>query len=131
MLYKRHLLNQTDELKDFLFAFGIYVFVRLKLLHLSPQPVLSGSSESPGVKLWSLNENVPKEVVFVMYGVLHAADIRVDDVFKQVNYAMSAARTTLWNSENREHLKNFRNADCVVTNHNNVQDTRANLKTTN
>ena len=30
-----------------------------------------------------------------------------------------------------EHMKNFRNVDCVVTNHNNVQDMRANLKTTN
>ena len=37
----------------------------------------------------------------------------------------------LWNSENREHMTNFRNVDCVVTNHNNVQDTRANFKTTN
>ena len=30
-----------------------------------------------------------------------------------------------------EHMKHFRNVDCVVTNHNNVQDTQANLKTTN
>ena len=28
----------------------------------------------------------------------------------------------LLNSENRERLKNFRNVDCVVTNHNEVQD---------
>ena len=35
------------------------------------------------------------------------------------------------NSENREHLKNFRNVDCVLANHNKVQDTQANLKTTN
>ena len=35
------------------------------------------------------------------------------------------------NSENHEHLKIFRNVDCVLTNHNKVQDTRANLKTTN
>ena len=34
-------------------------------------------------------------------------------------------------SENREHLKNFRNVDCVLANHNKVQDTQANLKTTN
>ena len=31
----------------------------------------------------------------------------------------------LWNSENREHMKNFRIVDCVVNNHNNVQDTPA------
>ena len=37
----------------------------------------------------------------------------------------------LSNSENREHLKNFRNVDCVLANHNKVQDTQANLKTTN
>ena len=35
------------------------------------------------------------------------------------------------NSENREHLKNFRNVDCVLTNHNKVQDMQANLKITN
>ena len=29
-----------------------------------------------------------------MYGVLHAADIRVDGFFKEVNNAMSSARTT-------------------------------------
>ena len=34
----------------------------------------------------------------------------------------------LSNSENREHLKNFRSVDCVLANHNKVQDTRANLK---
>ena len=34
------------------------------------------------------------------------------------------------NSEDREHLKNSRNVDCVQTNHNKVQDTQANLKTT-
>ena len=34
----------------------------------------------------------------------------------------------LSNSENREHPKNFKNVDCVVTNHNKVQDTRANQK---
>ena len=28
----------------------------------------------------------------------------------------------LSNSENREHLKNFRNVDCVLANHNKVQD---------
>ena len=37
----------------------------------------------------------------------------------------------LSNSENREHLKNFRNVDCVLANHNKVQDTQVNLKTTN
>ena len=31
----------------------------------------------------------------------------------------------LSNSENREHLKNFRNVDCVLDNHNKVQDTQA------
>ena len=31
------------------------------------------------------------------------------------------------NSENREHLKNFKNVDCVVTNHKKVPDKRANL----
>ena len=30
-----------------------------------------------------------------------------------------------------EHMKNFRNVDCVVTNRNNVQDMQGNLKTTN
>ena len=34
-------------------------------------------------------------------------------------------------SENREHLKIFRNVDCVLANYNKVQDTKANLKTTN
>ena len=34
-------------------------------------------------------------------------------------------------SGNREHLKNFRNVDCVLANHNKVQDTQANLRTTN
>ena len=38
------------------------------------------------------------------------------------------ARSLLSNSENREHLKNFRNVDCVLANYNKVQDTRANLK---
>ena len=37
----------------------------------------------------------------------------------------------LSNSENREHLKNFRNVDFVLANHNKVQDMLANLKTTN
>ena len=37
----------------------------------------------------------------------------------------------LSNSENREHLKIFRNVDCVLANHNKVQDRQANLKTTN
>ena len=32
---------------------------------------------------------------------------------------------------NREHLKNFRNVDCVLANQNKVQDTQANLKITN
>ena len=37
------------------------------------------------------------------------------------------------NSENREHLKIFRNVDCVLANHIKVQETQrqANLKTTN
>ena len=35
------------------------------------------------------------------------------------------------NSQNREHLKNFRNIDCVLANHNKGQDRQANLKTTN
>ena len=33
--------------------------------------------------------------------------------------------------EHREHLKYFRNVDCVVINHSKVQGTRTNLKTTN
>ena len=37
----------------------------------------------------------------------------------------------LSSSGNREHLKNFRPVDCVLANYNNVQDTQANLKTTN
>ena len=41
------------------------------------------------------------------------------------------AALLLSNSENREHLKNFRNVDCVLANHNKVQDTQANLKTAN
>ena len=40
-------------------------------------------------------------------------------------------RKLLSNSKNREHLKNFRNVDCVMANHNKVQDKQANLKTTN
>ena len=39
--------------------------------------------------------------------------------------------TLLSNSDNREHLKNFRDVDCVLANHNKVKDTQANLKTTN
>ena len=35
----------------------------------------------------------------------------------------------LWKSENPWTHENFRNVDCVVTNHNNVQDMEANLKT--
>ena len=34
-------------------------------------------------------------------------------------------------SENREHLKIFRNVDCVLTNYNKVQDTQANLTIAN
>ena len=41
------------------------------------------------------------------------------------------AALLLSNTENRKHLKNCRNADCVLANHNKVQDKRANLKTTN
>ena len=37
----------------------------------------------------------------------------------------------LSNSENREHLKNLGNVDCVLANHNKVQDTQTKLKTTN
>ena len=37
----------------------------------------------------------------------------------------------LSNYENREHLKNFRNVDCLLANYSNVQDTQANYKTTN
>ena len=33
--------------------------------------------------------------------------------------------------ENREHLKNFRNVDCVLANYNKVQDMQSNYKTTN
>ena len=32
---------------------------------------------------------------------------------------------------NCEYLENSRNVDCVLANHNKVQDTQANLKTTN
>ena len=34
-------------------------------------------------------------------------------------------------SGNHEHLKHFRTVDCVLANYNKVQDTQANLKTTN
>ena len=37
----------------------------------------------------------------------------------------------LSNSENCEHLKIFRKVDCVLANHNKVQNKRANLKATN
>ena len=37
-------------------------------------------------------------------------------------------QSLLSNSENHEQLKNFRNVDCVLANHNKVQDTQANLK---
>ena len=40
-------------------------------------------------------------------------------------------KVLLSNSENREHLKNVWNVDCVLANHNEVQDTQANIKTTN
>ena len=39
------------------------------------------------------------------------------------------AWSLLSNSENREHLKNFKKVDCVLANHNKVQDTRAKLIT--
>ena len=52
-------------------------------------------------------------------------NIKVSDKIKKLD------NTLLSNSENREHLKNFRNVDCVLANHNKVQDTQANLKTTN
>ena len=40
--------------------------------------------------------------------------------------------TLLLNSENCEHLKNFRNVDCVLANnYSKVQDTQAKYKTTN
>jgi len=52
--------------------------------------------------------------------------------FSQYQYfIVLVARLLLWNSENREHMKNFRNVDCVVTNYSNVQDRWVNLKTTN
>ena len=41
-----------------------------------------------------------------------------------ISYALS-------NSENHDHLKHLRNIDCVLANHIKVQDTQANLKTTN
>ena len=37
-------------------------------------------------------------------------------------------QSLLSNSENHEQLKNFRNIDCALANHNKVQDTQANLK---
>ena len=52
-------------------------------------------------------------------------NITVSDKIKKLD------NTLLSNSENREHLKNFRNVDCVLANHNKVQDMQANLKTTN
>ena len=44
---------------------------------------------------------------------------------------LSLVRLFMSNSENRKHLKNFRNVDWVLANCNKVQDTQANLKTTN
>ena len=46
-------------------------------------------------------------------------------------YSYNWARSLLSTSQNRKHLKKFRKVDCVLANHNKVQDTRANLKTTN
>ena len=40
-------------------------------------------------------------------------------------------KVLLSNSENREHLENVWNVDCVLANHNKVQDTQANIKTKN
>ena len=60
--------------------------------------------------------------------------IRILNIFKSNHIADITIILTLLllsNSENREHLKNFRNVDCVLANHNKVQDTQANLKTTN
>ena len=52
-----------------------------------------------------------------------------EDLFSFVTSALSKCSfLSLSNSENHEHLKNFRNVDCVLANHNKVQDTRANLK---
>ena len=47
------------------------------------------------------------------------------------NRKTSLGGQLLSDAENRKHLKNFRNVDCVLTNHSKVQDNQANLKTTN
>ena len=51
--------------------------------------------------------------------------------WKIVNVGLQTSMYLLSNSENREHLKNFRNVDWVLANHTKVQDMQANLKTTN
>jgi len=47
-----------------------------------------------------------------------------------LSYYWSCNTLLLSNSENREHLENFRNVDCVLANHSKVQDTQANLTVT-
>ena len=52
------------------------------------------------------------------------------DVFFKETKKWNKLFTLLSNSQNCEHLKNFKNVDCVLANHNKVQDMQANLKTT-
>ena len=54
-------------------------------------------------------------------------DISISNIFT----SQTRLKILLSNSENCEHLKTFRNVDCVLANWTKVQDTQANLKTTN
>ena len=49
------------------------------------------------------------------------------DVFFRETKKWNKLFILLSNSQNREHLKIFRNVDCVLANHNKAQDTQANL----
>ena len=66
---------------------------------------------------------IPQELFFT--------DKRRKEITDLSKLEYSDVITLLSNSENCAHLKNFRNVDCVLANHNKVQDTQAILKTTN
>ena len=82
---------------------------------------------------------VTKIIIFLSwYWVFHTCTLDLGNFF--LKDIISNLSTVCWsfvqfsllsNSENREHLKIFRNVDCVLANHNKVQDMQANLKTTN
>ena len=68
---------------------------------------------------------------FKNYSLPKLTDKRWKEITDLSRLEYSDVITLLSNSENREHLKNFRDVDCVLANRNKVKDTQVNLKTTN